>query len=138
VAPTLVDGVTLHRLSHAHDLRGELTVGNFPGEVPFVPGRFLVVTAGPSNEAHAHRRSAQFLVALTGSCTVAADDTCTRQEFILDRPDIGLYLPPMTWVIEGKTSPDARLLVFASEPDDPNDRIRSYEELRLLRSASGQ
>jgi hypothetical protein len=133
--------VTLHRLKHVRDLRGDLTVGNFPSEVPFEPKRFFVVFGVPSKEVrgeHAHRRCAQFLMCVNGSCAVVADDGVTREEFTLDRPDIGLYLPPLTWGIQYKYSADACLLVFASEPYDPSEYIRRYDEFRDLRQAGSQ
>jgi hypothetical protein len=55
-----------------------------------------------------------------------ADDGEAREEFILDRPNIGLYLPPMTWGIQYKYSHDAVLLVFASDYYDSADYIRDY------------
>jgi len=54
------------------------------------------------------------------------------EEVLLDAPDVGLYLPPMVWAIQYKYSSDALLLVFASDPYDPADYIRDYEEFRAL------
>lgn len=135
--PTNVEGVTLHRLKHVTDMRGSLTVGNFPAEIPFSPQRFFLVFEVPSKEVrgeHAHRRCAQFLVCVAGSCAVVADDGRTRQEFLLDHPSLGLYLPPLTWGIQYKYSADATLLVFASEAYDPADYVRDYSEFQQLRS----
>ena len=47
---------------------------------------------------------------------------------MLDRPNLGLYVPPMVWAVQYKYSPDALLLVFASAPYDPADYIRDYDE----------
>ena len=46
----------------------------------------------------------------------------------LDSPDVGVYLPPMTWGIQYKYSSDAVLLVFASHYYAANDYIRDYDE----------
>jgi hypothetical protein len=64
------------------------------------------------------------------SCVV--DDGQLRQEFRLDRPDVGLYLPPMMWGTQYNYSPDAVVLVFASREYDAGDYIRDYEEFLLL------
>lgn len=126
---TAVRGVTLHRLHHVADLRGNLSVGEFERDIPFVPRRYFLVFDVPSAETrgeHAHRRCAQFLICVKGSCSVVADDGRQRQEFSLSRPDVGVHLPPMIWGIQYKYSADAVLLVFASEHYDASDYIRDY------------
>jgi hypothetical protein len=62
-----------------------------------------------------------------------ADDGRTRQEFILDQPNAALYLPPMTWVVHYNYSPDAVLMVLASDHYDAADYIRDYAEFVELR-----
>lgn len=131
-----VPGVTLHRLSLVEDLRGNLTAGEFMRQVPFAVNRYFVVFDVPSAEtrgAHAHRRCHQFLVCLKGSVAFVADNGEKRQEITLDRPDIGLYLPPMIWGVQYKYSEDAMLLVLASDYYDNSDYIRDYEEFLTLR-----
>jgi dTDP-4-dehydrorhamnose 3,5-epimerase-like enzyme len=77
---------------------------------------------------HAHKQCHQFLICVNGSCSVVVDDGTKRQEILLDRPGLGLYIPPMIWATQYKHSPDAVLLVFASEIYDPEDYIRDYQE----------
>lgn len=128
---TSVAGVTLHRMPRAVDLRGSLTAGESPGQLPFVPQRYFLVFDVPGKEVrgeHAHRRCHQFLVAAHGSVTVMADDGRASEEFVLDGPDLGLYLPPMVWAAQYRYSPDAVLLVLASDPYDAADYIRDYDE----------
>jgi hypothetical protein len=57
-----------------------------------------------------------------------ADDGVLRREVLLDQPNLGVYLPPLTWGIQYKYSQDAVLLVFASHYYEANDYIRNYEE----------
>jgi len=47
---------------------------------------------------------------------------------VLDRPDLGLHLPPRVWGIQYKYSADAVLLVFASHYYDADDYIRDYDQ----------
>jgi acetyltransferase-like isoleucine patch superfamily enzyme/dTDP-4-dehydrorhamnose 3,5-epimerase-like enzyme len=132
---TSVRGVTVHRLPRFVDIRGSLVVGEYSKHIPFVPQRFFIVYDVPSRETrgeHAHRECEQFLVCIRGSCAVVADDGRNRQEFTLDSPGVGVYLPPMTWGIQYRYSPDAALLVFASHHYDPDDYIRDYDEFRQL------
>lgn len=126
-----VKGVTLHEFPFIHDLRGNLTVGEFEKEIPFAPQRYFSVFDVPNKEVrgeHAHKECHQFLVCIKGSCHVVADDGHQRQEFILDKPNKGIYLPPMVWGIQYKYSADAVLMVFASHHYDPDDYIRNYSE----------
>lgn len=126
-----VRDVTLHRLKMVQDMRGNLSVGEIPDDVPFEPKRYFLVFDVPSEKTrgeHAHRECHQFLVCVKGSCSVVVDDGKSRAEVLLDSPDLGVYLPPMTWGIQYKYSSDAVLLVFASHPYDSEDYIRDYSK----------
>lgn len=136
--PTSVAGVTFHRLPKILDLRGNLTVGEFGRSIPFLPKRYFMVFGVPNSEIrgeHAHRICHQFLICAHGSCSVMADNGNTREEFILDDPSLGLHLPPLTWGVQYKYSPDAVLLVLASEFYDANEYIRDYHEFIELTRA---
>jgi UDP-2-acetamido-3-amino-2,3-dideoxy-glucuronate N-acetyltransferase len=130
---TQVKNVTLHHLPVITDLRGSLSVGEFPKQIHFIPKRYFLVFDVESSEIrgeHAHKKCQQFLICIKGSCSVVADDGKNREEFKLDAPNIGLYLPPMTWGIQYRYSSDAVLLVFASEFYDAEDYIRDYQEFQ--------
>ncbi|MDE1326597.1 FdtA/QdtA family cupin domain-containing protein [Vibrio aestuarianus] len=117
-----------------HDLRGNLTVGEFGKNIPFVPKRFFSVFGVPNKEVrgeHAHKECEQFLLCLKGSCHVVVDDGNQRQEFILDEPNKGIYLPSMVWGVQYKYSVDAVLMVFASDHYDSDDYIRDYSEFLM-------
>jgi len=136
IAPaSSVAGVALHVLPLFGDLRGELSVGEFEKDVPFAPKRYFLVFGVANTKVrgeHAHRTCHQFLVCTRGACSVLADDGASRQEFRLDHPRLGLHLPPRVWGVQYKFSPDAVLLVFASEPYDPADYIRDYDEFLAM------
>jgi UDP-2-acetamido-3-amino-2,3-dideoxy-glucuronate N-acetyltransferase len=131
ITPSNVAGVALYNLKFVPDMRGALSVGEFMRDVPFAPLRYFLVLGVPTAETrgeHAHIACHQFLIAVTGSVAVVADDGVNRQEFILDKPQIGLYLPPLTWGIQYRYSHDAVLLVFASDYYDADDYIRDYAD----------
>lgn len=131
VTETSVPGVAVHRLLLVEDLRGSLSVGEFTRQIPFVPKRYFIVFDVPGKEVrgeHAHRRCHQFLVCLRGSVSVVVDNGTTSEEVTLGGPNRGIYIPPMIWAVQYKYSSDALLLVFASDPYDPDDYIRDYEE----------
>jgi dTDP-4-dehydrorhamnose 3,5-epimerase-like enzyme len=128
---TRVAGVVVHCLPVVDDIRGNLSVGEVPRDVPFVPRRYFLVHDVPSGEtrgSHAHRQCAQFLVCVAGSCAVVVDDGQNRLELTLDRPNRGVFVPPMTWMTQYKYTPNAVLLVLASHPYDADDYIRDYDE----------
>ena len=128
---TQVLGVMLYNMPKVVDMRGNLTVGEFDRSVPFVPKRYFIVYDVPSKETrgeHAHRECHQFLICVRGNCSVVAGDGQHRQEFLLDKPDVGLHLPPMVWGIQYKYSSDAVLLVYASHYYDSADYIREYDK----------
>jgi acetyltransferase-like isoleucine patch superfamily enzyme len=130
VMPTSVRGVTLRQLVLAEDLRGMLSAGEFPANLPFIPRRYFVVFDVPGKEVrgeHAHRRCHQFLVCARGSVSVVLDDGTAAEEVELARPDLGLHVPPLIWAVQYKYSADALLLVLASDPYDPEDYIRDYD-----------
>jgi acetyltransferase-like isoleucine patch superfamily enzyme/dTDP-4-dehydrorhamnose 3,5-epimerase-like enzyme len=139
VTPTRVHGVTLHQLPLVHDMRGDLSVGEFERHIPFGVRRYFVVFDVPTEDVrgeHAHRQCHQFLVCLRGRCRVVVDDGETREEILLERPNVGVYLPPMVWGIQYQYSADAMLLAFASHYYDPDDYIRDYEVFAAAAAAT--
>lgn len=130
-----VGDVQIYRMPRIRDLRGELSVGEFEKDIPFRPKRYFAVFGVPSRETrgeHAHKLCHQFLLCVAGSCHVVVDDGVTRREFTLDHLTSGLYIPPMIWGTQYKYSPDAVLLVFASEHYDPDDYIRDYATFQAM------
>jgi acetyltransferase-like isoleucine patch superfamily enzyme/dTDP-4-dehydrorhamnose 3,5-epimerase-like enzyme len=134
---TRVKGVFVQALTDVADLRGNLIAGEIDQFLPFDIKRFFVVHGVSSRQIrgqHAHRKCHQFLVCVSGSCRVIADDGKHRQEFLLATPALGVYLPPKTWGVQYDYSADASLLVFASHAYDPADYVRDYDAfLRLVR-----
>jgi carbonic anhydrase/acetyltransferase-like protein (isoleucine patch superfamily) len=135
-----VKGVRIVNFPVIPDLRGMLTVGEFEKQIPFVPKRYFMVYGVPNREVrgeHAHLECHQFLICVHGSCTVVADDGYRKVEVVLDSPNKGIYLPPLTWGIQYKYTDSALLLVFASHYYDSDDYIRNYDSfLKLARNDS--
>ena len=130
-----VPGVTIYRLPFFTDMRGSLTVAEYGQFLPFVPKRYFLVFDVLSKEVrgeHAHKKLHQFLVCVRGSCSIVVDDGNHSEDILLDSPDLGLHIPPMVWGIQYKFSPDAVLLVLASEIYNPEDYIRNYDDFLAL------
>lgn len=126
-----VRGAKLYEMPCIQDLRGSLTFAEIEQSLPFTPRRYFIIFEVPTKDVrgeHAHRKCHQFLVCIKGSCTVVVDDGQKRAEIILDHPNLGLHIPPMIWATEYKYSPDAILLVLASDIYQAEDYIREYDE----------
>ena len=138
---SVVRGVRLHVLREVRDMRGDLCVAEVGQDLPFVVQRSFLIYNVPNAELrgeHAHLRCHQFLMAVRGSVRVMVDDGRQREEFVLDRPNLGLHLPPMVWGTQYRYSEGAVLLVLASEPYDPQDYIRDYQAfLAQVRAGDG-
>lgn len=116
-------------LPKATDPRGNLTFIEGGRHIPFEIKRVFYlydVPAGESRGAHAHRSLEQFLVCLAGSFDVALDDGSDRRLVHLNRPWIGLYIPPKIWAAEVDFDPGTVCLVLASALYDEHDYIRDY------------
>ena len=130
-----VRGVKLEELPLVIDLRGNLSFGEAQRHVPFEIKRYFLVFGVPGEHIrgeHAHREQHQFLICVHGSCRCVADDGEHRAQYTLDRPNRGLYVPPMRWCAQYMYSSDAVLLVLSSGAYDPADYIRDYDEFRRL------
>ena len=131
-------GVRRHDLKVISDARGDLAVAELPADVPFLPKRYFLVFNVPSKKEtrgeHAHKQCIQYLTCIAGSCTIAIDDGASRHEVTLDSPGMGVLVPPMIWCSQYNYSPDAVLLVLASESYDAADYIRDYDEFKRLKA----
>ena len=135
-----VGNCQLISLQQFKDMRGQLTPLELHDSVlPFKPERTFLVSNVPSSRVrgeHAHLQCEQLLFAVSGSLSVIVDDGRCRRSIVLDRPSLGLYIPPMVWGVQYSFSPNAVLLVYASEAYDARDYIRSYSEFIRLASLS--
>jgi acetyltransferase-like isoleucine patch superfamily enzyme/dTDP-4-dehydrorhamnose 3,5-epimerase-like enzyme len=128
---SLVGGATVTTLPLVLDMRGSLSVAEFDKNLPFTPKRFFTIFNVPNERVrgeHAHKTLHQFLVCVKGACSVVVDDGKSRREVRLDKPNLGIYIPPMVWATQYKYSADAIVLVIASDNYDPADYIRDYDE----------
>jgi len=134
--PIGIGGAALYRMPRFTDPRGSLTVGELQNDFPFLPLRYFIVydvPGGASRGEHAHKECHQFLICVSGSCRAVVDDGEARTEVMLDRPDLGLHLPPLIWGTQYEYSADAALLVLASHPYSADDYISDYDSFLNIR-----
>ena len=89
---------------------------------------YLVTVDGVTRGSHAHKCLQQILICIHGSCKIRLNDGCEEQIVLLDKPYDGLYISNNMWREMFDFSPDAVLLVLASEVYDESDYIRDYDE----------
>lgn len=120
------------------DVSGRIVVLDVAETLPFAVRRVYWIHGmreGEARGAHAHRRLIQAMVAVTGRVRIAFDDGQSRSEFLLDRPDRYLIVPPGLWRDFTALDSGTTLLVLASDPYDEADYIRDYDEFVAFRNA---
>lgn len=113
------------------DDRGQLISLEEYNDIPFRIKRvyFMYDTAeGVVRGHHAHKSLEQILVCIHGSCKIHLDNGKETKEVALEKPYEGLYISNDMWREMYDFSPDAVLMVFASEIYDEADYIRNYDE----------
>lgn len=113
------------------DRRGSLSFAEARRHIPFAIKRIFYlydVPAGETRAAHALKTCHQFIVAISGSFEVNVDDGGVKQHFLLSRPDVGLYVPPLVWRELGAFSLNAVCMVLASEFYDDTDYLDEYAD----------
>ena len=113
------------------DERGQLTVIEAQTTIPFDIKRVFYIYGTLPNIRrgyHAHFKTRQALVSVSGSCKVYLDNTRIKTDVILDSPTKILILEPNDWHEMYDFSPDCVLLVLASHLYDSEDYIRDYDK----------
>ncbi|TDS13781.1 sugar 3,4-ketoisomerase [Sphingobacterium paludis] len=85
------------------------------------------IKGGESRGAHAHKACHQFLIAASGSFEIHLDDGAYKRQVFINRPNLGLHIPPGVWASEMNFSSGSICLVIASHLYDEEDYIRNYE-----------
>ncbi len=112
------------------DDRGQLVALEEYKDIPFDIKRVYYIydtLPGVTRGRHAHRNLEQILICVHGSCMLRLDDGFEQKEVLLDKPFEGVYISNDTWREMYDFSPDAVLLVLASEPYNEADYIRNYD-----------
>lgn len=128
--PTVFD-CSLIYLPKISERSGSITPVEGLKEIPFEIQRVFYlfdIPGGESRGAHAHKECHQFLIAASGAFEVLLDDGKTKRLMQLNRPYIGLHIPPMIWASEINFSSGSICLVLASHKYSALDYIRNYDD----------
>lgn len=105
------------------DKRGNLTV--IEKVVPFDIKRIFYIYGVDESKrgGHRHKKTIQAAICIQGSCRIYNNNGSTEAYFELNRPDKCLLIQPEDWHTMDQFTPDAILMVLASEHFDANDYI---------------
>lgn len=113
------------------DDRGQLIALEEFNDIPFRIKRvyYMYDTAvGVVRGKHAHKSLEQILICIHGTCKIRLDNGCEKKIVNLEKPYEGLYVANNMWREMYDFSPDAVLMVLASDVYDEKDYIRDYDE----------
>ena len=113
------------------DERGQLVALEEFKDIPFRIRRvyYMYDTGeGVVRGHHAHKSLEQILICIHGSCKILLDNGTEKKVIPLEKPYEGLYVSNAMWREMYDFSPDAVLMVLASELYDEADYIRDYDE----------
>ena len=112
------------------DERGQLVALEAGHDVPFEIKRvYYMYDTGEDviRGCHAHKKLDQVLICLKGSCKILLDNGMEKETVSLEKPYEGLYITGNIWREMYDFTPDAVLIVLASEPYNEDDYIRDYD-----------
>ncbi len=113
------------------DDRGQLVALEEMKDIPLRIKRVNYMSdtgAGVTRGYHAHKSLEQILICIHGSCKIRLDNGKEKKVIPLEKPYEGLYVSNAMWREMFDFSPDAVLMVLASELYDEADYIRNYDE----------
>jgi hypothetical protein len=105
------------------DKRGNLTV--IEKVIPFTIKRIFYIYGVDDSKrgGHRHHKTIQAAVCIKGACTIFNNNGKKEETFVLNRPDKCLLLETGDWHTMYDFTPDAILMVMASENFDEKDYI---------------
>jgi len=125
--------VKLIEFPYLKESNGDLVV--VEGEIiPFNVSRVFTVRAskGSIRGEHAHRYCSQLLICTNGAIEVKCDDSRTTEEYVLDKANFGLFIPPGIWGYQKYIKDNTTLTVLCDRPYEEADYIRNYDDFKLF------
>lgn len=117
------------------DERGSLCFLEGLKHIPFEVKRVFWTTKVPKGKdrgGHAHQTNAEVVFAISGSVKIKTDDGKEQLEFVLDKPNVGLVIPPNVWADLTDFKEDTVLVVMASEEYSKIGYIHNYQEFKQM------
>jgi len=129
----LIKSVELIEFPIFEEDNGELSVfeQNFDA-IPFLIKRIFNIRSEKNSirGKHAHRLCSQLLICSNGSIEVICDDSFDQKVFILDRPNLGLLIPPGIWAEQKYLQHNSSMTVVCDRLYESEDYISDYDKFK--------
>jgi dTDP-4-dehydrorhamnose 3,5-epimerase-like enzyme len=132
--------VMLIELAVKSDVSGQLVVFDAETIENFNISRIFHVFSGRENVRgkHAHKQCNQVLFCNSGKILVKTFDGKINEEYLLDRPNLGLLVSAGIWSEQLYLTDGAMLSVICDRPYEPDDYIRDFSEfLNFVNDSNG-
>lgn len=126
----------IFKLPKIADSRGNLSIIEQIKQIPFEIKRahwIYDVPGGVDRGGHAYKETEEFIVALSGSFDVIADDGNEEKTYSLNRSYFGLFVPRGMWRTMKNFSTNSLALVLSSTNYDEDDYVSDYQEYKAWR-----
>ena len=130
-----VQDVELKKMPIHLDVQGYLAAFDAAQDFQMEIKRIFVVSSHVNAQRgkHAHKALTQILICVSGACRVLVDDGITKQEFLLDKPNLALKVPAHIWAEQNSLFENTVLVVACDLPFDEDDYIREYDHFLKFR-----
>ena len=124
------ESVMLIELAVKSDASGQLVVFDAETIENFNISRIFHVFSDRENVRgkHAHKQCNQVLFCNSGKILVKTFDGKVNEEYLLDRPNLGLLVSAGIWSEQLYLTDGAMLSVICDRPYEPEDYIRDFSE----------
>lgn len=130
---TTINDIKILDIPKIHDAKGNLSViegKTIPFEIQLV--HYLYdVPSHAEREGNAHIQQQKVMVALSGSFEVVLKDGTDQKIVLLNKPNVGLYIPNGIWREIRNFSSGSVCLVVASQKFAEADYIRDFTTFKL-------
>jgi len=121
----------LFEIRSFEDNRGGLSVIEQENDISFEIKRLYYLYDTSINlvrGVHAHKKLEQIIIAFSGIFEILLDDGKERKNFILDRPNLGLYVCPGIWREVYPIEDNGVCAILASRKYEEGDYIHDYND----------
>ena len=129
----MIESIKLIKFPIFKEDKGELSVfeQNFDA-IPFLIKRIFNVRSEKNSirGMHAHRLCSQLLICSNGLIEVFCDDAFNQKVFLLDKPNLGLLVPPGIWAEQKYIQQNSSMTVVCDRFYESEDYISDYDQFK--------
>ena len=130
-----LSSVKLLNIPKIPDERGNLSFFQNTEQMPFEIKRVCWISDsenGIEKKGYANKEPHEIIIALSGSFEILVNDGKEEKKFVLDQPDMGLYIPKMIWRKLINFSACGIAFIMSDRLIDAADRIADFSQFQLI------